>query len=214
MKKTQDKTNKILLIILITLIGATIVLTTVWALFSARDKDDSQIRIGKIEVQLVEDWPEEDEPVDPNNPSEIYDEYGIKKYAKVVKGKSVGDLPAYVRIRCIPILQYYYTEPNQTEGKWITAAVPQEDITVQIAGEKWINQGDYYYYSEIVEGFGETGNLNINWTIDEIPSEIATYPIRADVKVMLEYSQTTNDMWKDVFKINSLPQGVELPAQN
>lgn len=213
-QENSKKINKILLIVLITLIGATLILTTVWALFSARKTDESDIRIGKIDVDLVEDWPEPGDVVDPSEPEEKYDEFGIEKYAKVVKGQSVGDLPAYVRIRCIPIVQYYYIAENETEGEWITAPVAQEDIVLLINGTDWTRSGDYYYYTKILEGFGTTGDLNINWQIAEIPSEIQQYQIRTDVRVILEYSQTTNDAWKEIFQIEELPEGVEVFTQN
>lgn len=215
MKNTQEnkRINQILLIVLITIIGATLVLTTVWALFSTRKTDDSVIRIGKIDVELEEDWPNPGEPEDPTKPNEKYDEFGIKKYAKVVKGHSLGDLPAYVRIRCIPIVQYYYVAEGETEGEWITAPVSQDDIILWINGADWTRSGDYYYYTKILEGFGRTGDLNINWQIAEIPSEIQKYQIRADVRVILEYAQTTNDAWKDVFQINELPEGVQVFTQ-
>lgn len=217
MKNTQEnskKVNKILFIVFITLLGATLILTTVWALFSARKTANSDIRIGKIDVELQEDWPNQGDPVDPATPGELYDEFGIKKYAKVVKGHSLGDLPAYVRIRCIPIVQYYYVEDEATEGEWITAPISQEDIVVSINGTDWVNSGDYYYYKKILEGFGTTGDLNIGWEIVEVPSEIKQYRIRADVRVILEYSQTTNDAWKEIFQINTLPEGVEVFTQN
>ena len=45
---------------------------------------------------------------------------------------------------------------------------------------------------------------------NEMPSEIARYEnIRTDVRVILEYSQTTNEAWKDIFQIENLPEGVE-----
>lgn len=208
MKETQEsskKINRILIIILIMLLLLTVITYIAVSLFSDSKTDNTEIRIGKLEVQLKEDWPEQGEG--------DYDEFGIKKYEKVVKGESVGDLPSYVRIKCVPIVQYYYVEEGQTEGKWITADVPQENIVLWISGSNWIREGEYYYYTKIVEGYAETQDLNISWQIAEIPSEIEKYDIRVDVRVILEYAQTTNDRWKEVFKIDSLPEGVEAFTQ-
>ena len=33
--------------------------------------------------------------------------------------------------------------------------------------------------------------------------------IRADVRVILEYAQASNNMWKSIFQIEELPQQVE-----
>ena len=52
--------------------------------------------------------------------------------------------------------------------------------------------------------------MDISWQVSELPSELAENPVRTNVRVILEYAQTTNDMWKDLFQIESLPQGVEL----
>ena len=121
-------------------------------------------------------------------------------------------MPAYVRIRCIPVVEYYYIEDGETEGTWITAPVAQEDITVMVTGDNWVIQDGYYYYKNIVKAKEETDNLNIKWQVTELPSEIAKYQIRTDVRVMLEYAQTTNNAWKDIFKIESFPEGVEESA--
>ena len=59
------------------------------------------------------------------------------------------------------------------------------------------------------EGPYVTDDMNLSWQVAEIPSEIASYPIRTNVRVLLEYAQTTNDMWKELFQIEQLPQGVQ-----
>lgn len=213
MEKTKEKykiSNKTLIIILIVLFVITAILGTAWALFSDKEENNSEIQIGKINVDLLEDWPNPGEPVDPDNPDETYDEFGIKKYTKAIQGHSTGDLPAYVRVRCIPIVQYYYIEDGNTQGNWITASIPQEDIVLHIEGEKWVRDGEYYYYTEILNQDEKTGELDIDWQISEIPVELQKYEIRTDVKVILEYAQTTNNMWKEIFKIDELPEGVSI----
>ena len=62
---------------------------------------------------------------------------------------------------------------------------------------------------KILKGFKETEAINIDWQITELPSEISTLPIRTNVRVMLEYSQVTNNMWKSIFQIEDLPAEVE-----
>ena len=51
--------------------------------------------------------------------------------------------------------------------------------------------------------------MSISWQIDELPSELEGYKVRADVRVILEYAQTTNDKWKEIFQIDDLPDGVQ-----
>ena len=106
------------------IIGIIAITTISLALFSALQNSESGIRIGEIKVDLEEDWPEPGDTYE----DEEYDEFGIELYEKNVKGVSKGDLPAYVRIRCIPVVEYYYIEDGETEGTWITAPVAQEEI--------------------------------------------------------------------------------------
>jgi len=217
-KKIKTTSNKnIKLVVIVALLIAFIVLIPVgYALFSDHKQDTATAKVGKIEVILKEDWPERGES-DPNGePGDKYDEFGIKKYTKKIWGQSVGDLPAYVRVRCIPIVEYY-VEPatGETEGKWITAPVPQENIQVLVTAKDnsdvttWIQGGDYWYYKNILPAGADTASMTVDWQVVELPSELSGKRIRSDVRVILEYSQTTNNKWKEIFKIDALPEGVE-----
>lgn len=200
--------NKKLIIIIALLMTLIILIPIGYSLFSDIKKDEASLKVGEIKVELEEDWPEPG-GTNPDDPNETYDEFGIKKYTKSVKGVSVADQDAYVRIRCIPIVEYYVAGENEGEGEWITAPVSQDKIVLAINTENWVQQGDYWYYKKILKGFKETEAINIDWQITELPSEISTLPIRTNVRVMLEYSQVTNNMWKSIFQIEDLPAEVE-----
>lgn len=205
-KETNEKKAKIptksiiilvaLLIIFITLIGIG------FALFSDKDNASLNIAVGKVEVTLTEDteWQ--------NN----QDEYGIEKYVKNVKGVAAQDSkPAYVRIKTIPVVQYYEetppAEPGGTAtGEWLTAPVPQNDILVLFEGTDWVQSGDYWYYNKAIKAGEQTTNLNIRWQVLQLATELATKEhLRTDVRVVLEYAQAENDVWKSVFNIQELP---------
>lgn len=208
-KSTKLVENKKLVIIAILLLIFFVLLSIGFALFSDIKSEESNLRIGEIEVVLVEDWPKEIGEPSSDDSTEVYDEYGIEKYSKTVSGKSVAELDSYVRIRCIPIVQYYEEETEGEEGKWITTSIPQKDIKVTIDSEDWVEDGDYWYYKNILKGYEQTTDLNIDWIILDMPSELASKKIRTDVKVILEYAQTTNNMWKNIFQIEDLPIEVE-----
>lgn len=207
--------NKKFIIILILLVIVAVIIPIGYALFSDIEDAEEVLKIGKVEVILEEDWPEYGEPVDPENPDgsdgsdDTYDEFGIEKYTKSVKGVSVAEQDAYVRIRVIPVVEYYVEGDEQATGEWITASVAQEDIILAINTDTWVRDGDYWYYKKVLKGFEKTESLNIDWQVTEIPSEISKYPIRTDVKVMLDYAQASNNMWKDIFQIEDLPAEVE-----
>lgn len=189
--------NKKMLIIVILLVLLIIAIPIGYSLFSDVANEEQFVEIGKVEVTLQEDpeWEENE------------DEFGIKKYTKSVKGVSVEKQDAYVRIRCIPIVEYY--EENGNSGEWLTAPVSQENIQIAINTEDWVQQGDYWYYTKVLKGLETTEPLNIDWKLLEIPGQIQSKQIRTDVRVILEYSQVSNNMWKEIFQIDDLPQEVE-----
>ena len=51
--------------------------------------------------------------------------------------------------------------------------------------------------------------MSIDWQIIQLPVDLSGKRVRTDVRVVLEYAQTTHDMWKELFQINDLPTGVE-----
>jgi len=205
-KNITIKNKKVIILIAILLLLITIIsVFTAYSLFSDVKGEEEKLKIGKVEVILKEDSPWE----------ENEDEFGVENvYTKTVRGVSVAEQDAYVRIRCIPVVEYYMQNINAGEtaenGEWITAPVSQDDITLAINSENWIQDGEYWYYKNILHGSEETEELNIDWQVLEVPSEISFYPIRTDVRVILEYSQASNNMWKDIFQIEELPEGVEL----
>ena len=233
----KDSTKFLILAILIVIL---IVLIPIgYALFSNTKQENVSTHIGKIKVELVEEgWPDlpDDHNVedreypdivvgeDPNTGAPItekYTEAGTTKNTKSIYGHSADELDAYVRVRCIPIVQYFvpdddgadYNGDTQQKGNWVTLPVTQNQIVVNVTSEddSWVKDGDYWYYKNILKANNNTKKMNIEWEVAEIPNEVYSYAIRTDVRVILEYSQTTNDMWKEVFQINNLPAGIETP---
>lgn len=214
--------NQKIIIIAILLIVLIILIPIGYALFSHTKNDETSTKIGELNVILVEDWPEPGDTYTPPSDGtttpddETYDEFGISKKTKSIHGESVAELNAYVRVRLIPIVEYFVEDnENPGEGEWITAPVSQDKFVINVTGDTWTKSGDYWYYKKILKGLQNaegpyvTDDMNLSWQVAEIPSEIASYPIRTNVRVLLEYAQTTNDMWKELFQIEQLPQGVQ-----
>lgn len=199
MEKKKNNSVKLVIASVAIVIAALIIAQVAYALFSDKDSENLSIKTAKINVNLSEDpeWVENT------------DEYGIEKYTKVVKGVSTEKVDAYVRIKCIPIVQYYKEGEENATGEWITNATPQEDILVTIESDDWVQDGEYWYYKYILKGFEETTPLNINWTVLELPAELSTKQLRTDVRVVLEYAQAENNVWKEAFQLDELPDSVE-----
>lgn len=200
---------KSIIVFVVLLIVFVVLIQVGQALFSTKDNGSLNVTVGKINVTITEDpeWERSNEDPDPEA------EYGIEKYEKNVKGVAAADSePAYVRVRCIPVIQYYQ-EGSQPAGqeaipsKWITAPVSQDSINVISAGSDWVKSGDYWYYKNPISNGQETSELNVKWQILQLDSELATKDhIRTDVRVILEYAQVENDVWKDIFNISEYPQ--------
>lgn len=199
-EKAMKKNKKVIIGCLIAVVIIILVSTIVLALFTSRKEETAKVNIGNLDVILVEDWPD-DVP-----------ETGIERNSKTVKGESVAEKKAYVRMRFIPVIEYYYEaeEDGKQISEWRTAPISEEYINVTIDDKgNWVKQGDYYYYKKILNSKESTTDLNLSWEILEIPGTIKDYKIRTDVRVLLEYSQVSNEMWKTIFKIENLPEGVE-----
>lgn len=173
-KKKAKISTKSMILFIILLILFVLLIPVGYALFSDTDNEILEIKAGNIHVTLTEDpqWREND------------DEYGIEKYEKNVKGVAAADCDlSYVRIRVVPIVQYY----DSTTEEWITAPVPQENIAITLAGTDWEQSGEYWYYKNPIKKGEETDNLNIKWTLTEVPQELTVKEhIRTDVRVILE----------------------------
>ncbi|MBE5965123.1 MAG: hypothetical protein E7252_09450 [Lachnospira sp.] len=197
----MERVKKVRVVSIIGIAMLIVAVFVVYALFTSKEEDTAKIYVGNLEVILQEDWPK-DVP-----------ETGIERNNKKVWGESVADKKAYVRMRFIPVVNYQFvgTEDGVEISEWRTAPIPQEDIRVTIAdNENWVKQGDYYYYKKILQPRETTDKLDVSWEVLELPSTLTKFEnLRVDVRVLLEYSQTSNEVWKDIFQIDDLPAGVE-----
>lgn len=196
----MKRNKKIIIGSSIALVLIILISTIALALFTSRQEETAKINIGNLDVILEEDWPE-DVP-----------EIGIERNSKTVRGKSVAEKKAYVRMRFIPSIEYYYEaeEDGKQIAEWRTAPISQNYIKLTIDGkDNWVKQGEYYYYKKILNSKKSTEDVDLTWEIIEIPSTIKDYKIRTDVRVLLEYSQVSNEVWKTIFQIDDLPESVE-----
>ncbi len=197
----MKKNKKIIIGSVVASVLIILISTIVLALFTSKQEETAKINIGNLDVILEEDWSPEEVP-----------EIGIERNTKTVWGKSVADKKSYVRMRFIPVIEYYYeAEENGTQiAEWRTAPISQSYIKLTVdTHDNWVKQGEYYYYKRILNPKEVTESLNLSWEIVEVPSTIKDYKIRTDVRVVLEYSQVSNEVWKTIFQIDNLPEGVE-----
>ena len=200
MTEERKQINKLIIIIAILIVSIILLIGTTLAIFSERAEDIVRANVGKIGVALVEDYPDA-----PN-------EFGTETYEKYVRGLPIADKDAFVRFKCVPVVEFYDEEPieGQNEENWVwkTAPIDESKILITYSGDDFVEQDGYWYYKKILKPQEETSNLKVEWQILEMPMELKEYKLRTNLRVILEYSQVTNNAWKTIFNIDSLPEGV------
>jgi len=182
--------NKHLVIIAGSLLGIAII-GLMYAFFSDISKSAAPVTSGYASVEL-----EEDAPFDANVPA-----VGANTSTKTFRAASDGNIDEYVRAKIITSVEYY----NGTDKTWEVANIPQKDITIgaasaNIGGGSWIYNGGYYYYSNVLKPGDISADCVVTIENINIPEDLKTAQIRADVKIVLEAAQYDYDAWKDIFK--------------
>jgi len=187
--------RKTTVIIISALLTCCLLIGGIYAFFSDAIVEQVDLEAGTLIVTLVED-----EPFDGGTaiPPE-----GADTNEKVFQARSDGKTSAYVRVYLVPIVEYFDT----TEDTWVVANVPDGDIELIIDAPDWIESAGYYYYKSILaptdisSPFHVTANVSTSETFE-------SERVRVTIKVVLEAAQVSNDAWKDIFGISSLPSGV------
>lgn len=199
-KMNEKKTNKkILIIFLLIILAIVLIIGGTYAYFTTRIDDNVSGNVGKADVELEEEFPN------------TGNENGEDAVRKIVRGHSIAEKRVYVRLKCLPILEFLheFEEDGEAKAEWRTTSVSLEDIELKYTGSDWIEQDGYYYYNKILNQNDYTTDLQIDWKLNQIPDQFVDKDVRLNVKVILEYAQSSNDAWKDIFEIDRLPDGVE-----
>ena len=201
MSKDENKIKfELILLAALFILSLFLLLGSTLAVFSDRAEDIVEANVGKIGVVLVEDFPETDE-------------YGADVFEKNVRGLSVEDKNAYVRFKMVPVVEFYDSEKQEDgtyEWIWKIAPINSNQIQISYDGQDFIEKDGYWYYKKILKPQEETTDLNVEWRLSEVPLEMKEFQLRTNLRVILEYAQTTNNAWKAIFNIDSLPEGVEI----
>lgn len=201
--------------------------TSFFAIFANRQKAETAITTGKIQVDLVEEFkgPDGDpyDPKDPDDPVRDPDDPDTPPYigpgapdgaTKVIKGTNSGSQPAYVRVRIFPMVE------TQTEsGEWTThGGIPANcikyDQNESVPGN-WIysDEDDYWYYKHILPVGETTSTIEISNLHVDLPEYLQIQYgediIRVNMLVTLESSQASNGLYRQNWNIDNLPAGVE-----
>ena len=178
--------KKFLLIFLILSLIFKLIATSGFMLFTDLVQKDMSSISGTVSISLVD---------------EVMDEYSHTKSFKI---ESNGNLPTYVRIKLIPTVEYF----DDSVDDWIITDIPRSDISITVDAQDWILSDGYYYYKDILLENEKTTDVIISCGVI-IPKTISYENIRVSIKTIFESCQARNELWKDEFDIDSLPEGVE-----
>lgn len=198
------------------------------AIFANRERTDTSINTGVIDVKLVETF----EPEDPNDPGDP-DDGGLKHAVKKVHGVNEGTQPAYVRVRLFSSIEV----KDEDTGEWaVHGGIPVSRIHYEQKSDAWVDGGDgFLYYKFILEPGEETEeilvrNMHLDFVGDnsECPVEsdgssckmitndsagdltkFKNDKIRINMLVSLESCQASNELYKLNWGLDKLPSQVE-----
>lgn len=225
----KNKTKKIL----ITVCSFAVLMATLsaafFAIFANREKAETAITTGKIQVDLVEEFrgPDGDpydpsnpddpvrDPDDPDNPGPYEGDGAPEGTVKIIKGVNTGTQPAYVRARIFPMV-----ETLTDGGEWIThGGIPANCIVYEqnesVPGS-WIysDKDDYWYYKYVLPVGETTSTIEISDLHLELPEYLQIQygedKVRVNMLVTLESTQASNGLYRQNWNIDNLPAGVEV----
>lgn len=139
---------------------------------------ENQFNIGTVKVKIIEKFT--------SKPSYTV---GVCQ-KKQIKVKSLGTKNAYVRVRLIP----EWSDPN--------LSVSNVQINFSQTN-KWIKVGDYYYFPYYLKEKQETSVLVESVTFTSLGSEY--HGETFTLKVVTEGVQISNDAWKNIWGLTTLP---------
>ncbi|WP_422485126.1 hypothetical protein [Gudongella sp. DL1XJH-153] len=122
-------------------------------------------------------------------------EMGIIKVEVIENGldnisvKNIGLSDCYVRVRLIP--------------KWSNQTLSVSNVDIDINGSYWIEKDGYCYYKGSLGVSEMTTDLIESIVVGELTPEYEGAILT--LKVVAEGVQTTNEAWKEVWSIDSLP---------
>ena len=187
---------------------ALVATATFFAIFKDGQKAETSLSTGIIDVKLIETFEGTDgDTEDGTNP----DGEGLTGAIKIITGENVGTQPAYVRVKIFPQIETYFA----IEKYWdVFGGIPTNFIKYDIDNTNWTEKDGYLYYNKILP-VGETTTpitiTNLSLDIPNIYVKTAedNSPLRANMLVEMEASQSSNELYKLNWNIDALPAEVE-----
>ena len=183
--------KKVILAIMYLFLAFLVLSGTLYAMFSDRAFAGANLQAGTLLVQL-----EEDPPFDGEVPEE-----GADTLLKVFRARSLSTVPMYVRARIIPIVEAF----DEEENMYVTINIDVNDVLLSISGTDWVVDGGFIYFTQILEPEQVSEDVEVILTGIRDTNNYSNMNIRVTVRVELEAAQVQNDLWKEIFDIQAIP---------
>ena len=165
----------------------------IYALLSDKAVAEPDIQAGTVLVKLEEDAPF-------NNLGAISEE-GAETDEKTFRAISICTIDTYVRARIIPVIEKYDSE----EECYVVIPIDINDVNLNVYAPDWTYSNGYYYYNYILEAGTTSEDINVTVTSIGGDEDFQDIDVRVTLRVELEASQIRNDLWKQIFNIETLP---------
>lgn len=167
-----------------TLIVLVLIVGVSLAWFLSTESKANEFKFGTIQVEVLEP-----------GFNDIYNAQ-VGSYDKNIKVVSHGTKRTYVRVRLVP--------------EWSEPSLPISNVQLNMASNNdWIYSDGYYYFKYYLTENQETSLLLDGITLTSLGPEYEGETLT--IKVVAEGAQITNEAWKDIWGITSLPFTPELP---
>lgn len=172
-------------IVISTILIVLLISSVSYAWFTSNTDILNKFEMGTVNVEVLEPGFEDFEGAEE-----------LVTYSKNVKVRSLGSKKTYVRVRLVPY--------------WSDQSLPVSNVRFNLASNSdWEYEDGYYYFKYYLEKGDITSLLLNSIEFTELGPEYEGK--RFSLKVVAEGVQISNDGWKKVWNLSSLPFTLEQP---
>ena len=164
-----------------------------YAFFSDTIHAEVDMQAGTVLVKLDEKAPFNDLTSIP--------EEGANTNVKSFRAVSTCTIDTYVRARIIPTVEQY----DEEEQCYVVIPIDVNDVNLSVNAPNWIYSNGYYYYKNILVSEAKSDYVDVTVTGIQNAGVYENTDVRVTLRVELEAAQVRNDLWKQIFNIESLP---------
>lgn len=186
--------KKIIVMVMITAVALCFFSIGTLSWFSSHAEVPNTLTAGTVKVHI-----------DEKSSSPILKDWDGSDYHKIIKVVNDGSIDDYVRLRLTCVWQ-----EKQSNGSYTDLPLDINNVSMVVDGasdSSWVQENGFYYCKKILKQSVTSEPLDIKVSLKTKDSRYAGK--RLDIRVLSEAVQASHNAYKDTWKIESLPDGVE-----